>query len=232
MDNPVYLDEDIPFVESGDYEIDEATGGGNGSSTTLTHGNIMSLNHQGHHFDDDPMWSTTIPLKRGRRPKSAAVVITTTSSNQKPEPKRRGRKPKQDPFSTKGSLSLANQTLNDNLLSETTDDITQKQQRRTNAGAKSNKKLKVDEQQLAGKKILRVDSKLSTRLSPRLQAMLIHVQSVLLKLPTSKILNPSLRIPPSINCRYRAVCPIRSIWVRQGILSSWVVIAKRQTAKE
>ena len=75
MDNPVYLDEDIPFVESGDYEIDEAAGGGHGTTTTLGHGNIISLNHQ-HSFHDDSIWTTNVPTKRGRRPKSTAVVIT------------------------------------------------------------------------------------------------------------------------------------------------------------
>jgi hypothetical protein len=146
MDNPVFLDEEIPFVESGVYEIDEATGGGNGSTTTLGHENIISLNHQAHHFQDDPMWSTTIPAKRGRRPKSAAVVITTTttptSSGQKSEPKRRGRKPKQEILS---STNINNNNLND-ILSESTEDMDQKQSRRS-TGIKSNKKIKNDEQQ-------------------------------------------------------------------------------------
>ncbi|CAF0752132.1 unnamed protein product [Adineta steineri] len=152
MDNPVFLDEEIPFVESGVYEIDEATGGGHGTTTTLGHGNIISLNHQTHHFQDDPMWSTTVPVKRGRRPKSTAVVITTSSSSiQKPEPKRRGRKPKQEILSPTKSLSSSmnnNNDLND-ILSESTEDISQKQQRRSTTGAKSNKKLKNEEQQLS-----------------------------------------------------------------------------------
>ena len=114
MDNPVYLDEDIPFVESGDYEIDEATGTGHGATTTLNHGNILSLNHQTHHFDDDPMWSTGMPIKRGRRPKST----TTDANGLKGEPKRRGRKPKQDAFALKKSLPTSNQNLNDDLLDE------------------------------------------------------------------------------------------------------------------
>ncbi|CAF1624040.1 unnamed protein product, partial [Adineta ricciae] len=85
MDNSVFLDEDIPFVESGDYEIDEATGAGNGTTTTLAHGNIVSLNHQSHHYHDDSIWtSTNLPTKRGRRPKSAAVVITTTGQTNEP----------------------------------------------------------------------------------------------------------------------------------------------------
>lgn len=156
MDNPVFLDEEIPFVESGVYEIDEATGGGNGAATTLGHASMMSLNHQSHHFDDDPMWSTTVPVKRGRRPKSAAVVITTPSSSasslQKPEPKRRGRKPKQETLAAAKSLSSANHNneLND-ILSESTESIGQKQTRRATTGARSNKKIKNDEQQqLAG----------------------------------------------------------------------------------
>jgi len=153
MDNPVFLDEEIPFVESGVYEIDEATGGGNGT-TTLGHGNIISLNHQTHHFEDDPMWSTTVPIKRGRRPKSTAVVITTSSSSsvQKPEPKRRGRKPKQEILSPTKSVSSTNNDLND-ILSESTEDINQKQQRRSTAGVKSNKKIKNEEQQFSGKLI-------------------------------------------------------------------------------
>jgi hypothetical protein len=156
MDNPVFLDEEIPFVESGVYEIDEATGGGNGT-TTLGHGNIISLNHQTHHFEDDPMWSTTVPIKRGRRPKSTAVVITTSSSSsvQKPEPKRRGRKPKQEILSPTKSVSSANNNNNDlnDILSESTEDINQKQQRRSTAGAKSNKKIKNEDQQFSGKLI-------------------------------------------------------------------------------
>ena len=137
MDNPVFLDEEIPFVESGVYEIDEATGGGNGTTTTLGHGNIITLNDQTHHFPNDSIWSTNIPTKRGRRPKSATVVITTasTSSGQKSEPKRRGRKPKQD------ILSSTNNHLND-ILSESTEDNDQK---RSTMGMKGNKKLKTDE---------------------------------------------------------------------------------------
>lgn len=157
MDNPVFLDEEIPFVESGVYEIDEATGGGNG--TTLGHGNIISLNHQTHHFDDDPMWSTNVPLKRGRRPKSTAVVITTAPTSsvvQKPEPKRRGRKPKQEILSPIKSLSSTNINNNNNnnlndILSESTEDINQKQ-RRSTAGMKLNKKIK-NEEQISGKLI-------------------------------------------------------------------------------
>jgi hypothetical protein len=143
------------------YEIDEAAGGGNGT-TTLGHGNIISLNHQAHHFDDDPMWSTTVPAKRGRRPKSTAVVITTAptpSSIQKPEPKRRGRKPKQEILSPTKSLSSTNINNNNNnnnnlndILSESTEDINQKQQRRSTLGMRSNKKLK-NEEQLSGKLI-------------------------------------------------------------------------------
>jgi hypothetical protein len=150
MDNPVFLDEEIPFVESGVYEIDEATGGGSGT-TTLGHGNIISLNHQTHHFEDDPMWSTNIPAKRGRRPKATAVVITTTASSvQKPEPKRRGRKPKQEILSpTKSSTNNNNNSLND-ILSESTEDINQKQQRRSTPGVKSNKRFKSEDQQLSG----------------------------------------------------------------------------------
>jgi alpha-acetolactate decarboxylase len=151
MDNPVYLDEDIPFVESGDYEIDEATGGGNGATTTMAHGNIISLNHQAHHFDDDSMWPTALPMKRGRRPKGAAVIITTAQTAQKSEPKRRGRKPKQEIFSHKNSLSLTSQTLNDDLLSQSIDEMNQKQQQ-VLLGVKSNKKLKnEDEHSFSGK---------------------------------------------------------------------------------
>lgn len=157
MDNPVYLDEDIPFVESGDYEIDEATGTGHGATTTtLNHGNILSLNHQTHHFDDDPMWSTGMPVKRGRRPKSTAVVITTTtdSNGSKSEPKRRGRKPKQDSFTLKKSLPTTNQNLNDDLLDESIDELNQRTQRRvtTGTGFRSNKKIKMDDQQQMGDK--------------------------------------------------------------------------------
>jgi hypothetical protein len=142
MDNPVYLDEDIPFVESGDYEIDEATGGGHGTTTTLSHGNIISLNHQTHQFHDDSMWTTNVPAKRGRRPKSATVVITTT------EPKRRGRKPKQELLSPKKSLSSAdNNNKSNDILSESTDDINQKQQRRSTTGMRLNKKPKLEDQQ-------------------------------------------------------------------------------------
>jgi len=147
MDNPVYLDEDIPFVESGDYEIDEATGGpgsGNGTTTTLAHGNIISLNHQTHQFHDDSMWTTNLPAKRGRRPKSTAVVITTTTTT---EPKRRGRKPKQELLSPKKSLSLTDNNKSNDILSESTDDINQKQQRRSMTGIKSNKKPKLEDQQ-------------------------------------------------------------------------------------
>jgi len=134
MDNPVYLDEDIPFVESGDYEIDEA----HGTTTTLAHGNIISLNHhQTHQFHDDSMWTTNVPSKRGRRPKSTAVVITTT------EPKRRGRKPKQELLSPKKSLSSADNNKSNDILSESTDD----KQRRSTTGMKSNKKTKLDDQQ-------------------------------------------------------------------------------------
>jgi hypothetical protein len=148
MDNPVYLDEDIPFVESGDYEIDEATGGpgsGNGTTTTLAHGNIISLNHQTHQFHDDAMWTTNLPAKRGRRPKSTAVVITTTTTTT--EPKRRGRKPKQELLSPKKSLSLTDNNKSNDILSESTDDINQKQQRRSMTGIKSNKKPKLEDQQ-------------------------------------------------------------------------------------
>ena len=144
MDNPVYLDEDIPFVESGDYEIDA----GNGATTTLAHGNIISLNHQTHQFHDESMWTTNVQTKRGRRPKSAAVVITTTTA----EPKRRGRKPKQELLSPKKSFT-DNNNLND-MLSASTDEINQKQQRRSAAGMKSNKKSKLDEQQQPGTFIL------------------------------------------------------------------------------
>jgi len=158
MDNPVYLDEDIPFVESGDYEIDEATGTGHGATTTLNHGNILSLNHQTHHFDDDPMWSTGMPIKRGRRPKSTAVVITTTttdSNGSKSEPKRRGRKPKQDSFGLKKSLPTTNQSFNADLLDESNDDLNQKGQRRTTTSSamKMNKKIKIDDQQQIGDKV-------------------------------------------------------------------------------
>ena len=140
MDNPVFLDEEIPFVESGVYEIDEATGGGNGTTTTLGHGNIVSLNHQTHHFQDDSIWSHNIPAKRGRRPKSTAVIITTTTTtSQKPEPKRRGRKPKQEILSSTNN--------NNNILSESTESIDQKQSR---MGMKSNKRIKTEEQ-LSGK---------------------------------------------------------------------------------
>jgi len=134
MDNPVYLDEDIPFVESGDYEID----GGNGTTTTLSHGNIISLNHQ---FHDNSIWTTNVPTKRGRRPKPTAVVITTTT--QSTEPKRRGRKPKQELLSPKKSSD----NKSNDILSESTDDINQKQQRRSTTGIKSNKKTKIEEQQ-------------------------------------------------------------------------------------
>lgn len=152
MENPVFLDEEIPFVESGVYEIDEATGGGNGTTTTtLGHGNIVSLNHQTHHFHDDPMWGTATTNKRGRRPKSTPVVITTTTSSsirgQKPEPKRRGRKPKQEILS---STNVNHDNLGD-ILSESTEDIGQKQARTSTAGMKSNKRLKNDRQQLSGK---------------------------------------------------------------------------------
>lgn len=136
MDNSVFLDEDIPFVESGDYEIDEAGAAAHGSTTTLAHGNIVSLNHPYH---NDSMWTTNLPAKRGRRPKSAAVVITTTG--QVAEPKRRGRKPKQELLSPKKS---------NNILSDSTEDLNRKQQqqqRRSTAGTRVNKKAKFDEQQ-------------------------------------------------------------------------------------
>ncbi|CAM4874206.1 unnamed protein product [Rotaria socialis] len=148
MDNPVYLDEDIPFVESGDYEIDEATGtGGNGTTTTLSHGNIIALNHQTHQFHDDSMWTTNVPAKRGRRPKSTAVVITTTAQSM--EPKRRGRKPKQQLLlSSNKSLSSIDNNKSNDILSESTDDINQNLQRRSAVGIKSNKRMKIEEQQL------------------------------------------------------------------------------------
>ncbi|CAF3904123.1 unnamed protein product [Rotaria sp. Silwood2] len=153
MDNSVYLDEDIPFVESGDYEIDDGTGGGagtsgggNGSTTTLAHGNIISLNRQTHQYHDDSMWTTNVPAKRGRRPKSTAVVITTTG--QAIEPKRRGRKPKQQLSLTNKSLSsIDNDTESNDILSESTDDINQNHQRRSTTGIKSNKRIKMEEQQ-------------------------------------------------------------------------------------
>jgi hypothetical protein len=158
MDNPVYLDEDIPFVESGDYEIDDATGGSNGTTTTTTtlgHGNIISLNHhQTHTFHNDSLWTSNVSGKRGRRPKSTAVVITTTASA-KSEPKRRGRKPRQD-----ASLSITRNTSND-LLLDTNDTMSHKQQRRTGgSGMKSNKKIKLEEQQhVPGKCLLREKTK-------------------------------------------------------------------------
>lgn len=146
MEPPVFLDEEIPFVVSGVYEIDEAGSGGHGTTTTLGHGNIVSLNHQGHHFGDDSMWSTNVSAKRGRRPKSTAVVVTTTST-QKPEPKRRGRKPKQENLSS--AINNSNNNLND-ILSESTDDIDQKQQRRQTSGLKAIKRTKTNEQQISG----------------------------------------------------------------------------------
>ncbi|CAF1367656.1 unnamed protein product [Adineta steineri] len=149
MDNPVYLDEDIPFVESGDYEIDDAPGGSNGTTTTLSHGNIISLNHQTHQYHDDSIWTTNLPTtKRGRRPKSTAVVITTTG--QTIEPKKRGRKPKQELLSPKKSLlSTDNNNKSNDILSESTEDINQKQQqqRRSSGGARLNKRAKLEEQQ-------------------------------------------------------------------------------------
>lgn len=149
MDNPVYLDEDIPFVESGDYEIDEATGGGTGTTATLAHDTIISLNHQSHQYDDDPMWSTGLPTKRGRRPKSATVVVTTAGNIQKGEPKRRGRKPKQDLFDGQKSMSGTNPNLTGGFLSESTENITQ--QRRTTTTNKGSKKMKhINEQEFSG----------------------------------------------------------------------------------
>lgn len=138
MENSVYLDEDIPFVESGDYEIDEAAAGGNGTTTTLAHGNIISLNHQTHQFPDDSIWTTNVPTKRGRRPKSATVVITTS------EPKRRGRKPKQELLSPKKSLLSTDNNKSNDILLESTDDI---KQRRSTSGMKTNKKLKLEDHQ-------------------------------------------------------------------------------------
>ena len=148
MDNPVYLDEDIPFVESGDYEIDETAGGGGGGhgTTTLSHGNIISLNHPTHQFDDDdPMWSAGIPMRRGRRPKAATVVITAASTTQKPEPKRRGRKPKQNNVPGKNSDSSANQSLNQDSLSKSIDGSESQQRRRLPTTTRSNKKVKVED---------------------------------------------------------------------------------------
>ncbi|CAF4068196.1 unnamed protein product [Rotaria magnacalcarata] len=147
MDNPVYLDEDIPFVESGDYEIDEATGtGGNGTTTTLSHGNIIALNRQTHQFHNDSIWTTNVPAKRGRRPKSTAVVITTTAQSM--EPKRRGRKPKQQLLlSSNKSLSSIDNNKSNDILSESTDDINQNLQRSSAVGIKSNKRMKIEEQQ-------------------------------------------------------------------------------------
>ena len=145
MDNPVYLDEDIPFVESGDYEIDEAAGGAHGT-TTLSHGNIISLNHPTHQFDDDddPMWSAGIPIRRGRRPKAATVVITAASTSQKPEPKRRGRKPKQNNALGKNSDASANQSLNQDSLTKSIDGSESQQRGRLSTTTRSNKKVKVD----------------------------------------------------------------------------------------
>jgi len=79
METPVYLDEDIPFVESGDYEI----GDGDSTATTLAHGNLISLNQS--------IWPTS---KRGRRPKPPNSNVN--------QPKKRGRRPK----STKKSSKL------------------------------------------------------------------------------------------------------------------------------
>ena len=133
MDNSVYLDEDIPFVESGVYEIDEASGTTNTTTTAFTHGNIIPLNHQAHQFHDDSIWRTQVPARRGRRPKSAAVVITTTK-----EPKRRGRKPKQE---LKKSLSSNDNNNSNDILSQSTNDMNQNSQRRPN------KRTKIEEQQ-------------------------------------------------------------------------------------
>lgn len=145
MDNPVYLDEDIPFVESGDYEIDEAAGGGHGT-TTLSHGNIISLDHPTHQFDDDdPMWSAGIPMRRGRRPKAATVVITTASTTQKPEPKRRGRKPKQNNIPGKNSDSSVNQSLHQDSLTKSMDGSESQQRGRLPTTTRSNKKVKVED---------------------------------------------------------------------------------------
>jgi len=137
MENPVYLDEDIPFVESGVYEIDGANGT---TTTTLGHGNIIELNPSSHSFDNDSMWTSNITGKRGRRPKSTAVVITTTTTS-KNEPKRRGRKPKQD------TLNSSTTNKSNDLLLDTTDDLSSNKQRRSNTGMKSNKKIKLEDQQ-------------------------------------------------------------------------------------
>lgn len=138
MENPVYLDEDIPFVESGVYEIDGANGT---TTTTLGHGNIIELNSSSHSFDNDSMWTSNVTGKRGRRPKSTAVVITTTTTTSKNEPKRRGRKPKQD------TLNSSTTNKSNDLLLDTTDDLSSNKQRRTNTGMKSNKKIKLEDQQ-------------------------------------------------------------------------------------
>ena len=128
MDNPVFLDEEIPFVQSDVYEIDETT---DSHATTLEHDNLMSLNHQTHHS----MWTT---VKCSRRPKSTTVVMTNSSASiSKAEPKRRGRKPKQE------SLSLIN---NNNILSESTEKIKRKQ-RCSTLGVKLTRKVKNGEKQ-------------------------------------------------------------------------------------
>jgi hypothetical protein len=132
MDNPVYLDEDIPFVESGDYEIDEAAGVGSGHSTNLSHNNVISLN-------DDPLWSSSIPAKRGRRPKPN-LLDSGHSVGEKLEPKRRGRRAKQD-------TTLL--TVNDQMLSDSTDALNQKHgsQQSMLAGMRSAKRIKTNGQE-------------------------------------------------------------------------------------
>ena len=147
MDNPVFLDEDIPFVDSGDYEIDDATGAGHGSTTTLSHGNIIALNHQQQQqFSDDALWSPNAPARRGRRPKSATVVITTAPPQT--EPKRRGRKPKQALTSANVSLPSIKTDQSNDILLESPVDANQRQRRTTTTtGSKSRKKPKLDGQQ-------------------------------------------------------------------------------------
>ena len=143
MDESVYLDEDIPFVESGDYEIDEANGVTHGGSTNLSHGNMSSLNHSTNQFHDESMWISNSTGKRGRRPKSTPLVVANTF-NSKTEPKRRGRRPKQDRIATTTS------DKSNELLMTMTD---QKLQRRTTMGNKNCRRMKTDEQQhlIAGK---------------------------------------------------------------------------------
>lgn len=83
MDNSVYLDEDIPFVESGDYEIGDVTSVNHNGTANLTRENLISLSSSANSFHDDSIWNTNTSSKRGRRPQSTPIEIHNTMEDRK-----------------------------------------------------------------------------------------------------------------------------------------------------